>query len=49
MQHQCLHLATLVVFGRDIWQHADPPIMLAALRNIIHNNATVPQALASLS
>lgn len=27
------------VFGRNIWQHDDPPAMLRALRGLVHNNA----------
>jgi class I fructose-bisphosphate aldolase len=34
-----------VVFGRNIWQAADPAGMVRALRAIIHDDASVGQAL----
>jgi DhnA family fructose-bisphosphate aldolase class Ia len=34
-----------VVFGRNIWQNADIPGVMASLRAIIHQGATVEQAM----
>jgi fructose-bisphosphate aldolase, class I len=35
-----------VVFGRNIWQHPDPKGMLRAFQQIIHQDASIAQALA---
>jgi len=37
-----------VVFGRNIWQNANPASMIAALNQIIHQRSTVADALAVL-
>lgn len=36
-----------VVFGRNIWQDPDPTAIVTAMRAIIHDNATVADALAA--
>jgi DhnA family fructose-bisphosphate aldolase class Ia len=38
-----------VVYGRNIYQHADPERMLAACNAIVHRNASVAEAEAILS
>lgn len=40
--------ASGVVMGRNIWQHANPPAMLRALRRMIHEGASASQVLAEL-
>jgi DhnA family fructose-bisphosphate aldolase class Ia len=37
-----------VIFGRNIWQYKDPTAMTRAIDKIIHENATVEQALKGL-
>lgn len=37
-----------LVFGRNIWQHEKPAAILAALKAIVHENATVEEALKRL-
>ncbi|MEM2514540.1 MAG: fructose-bisphosphate aldolase [Candidatus Bathyarchaeia archaeon] len=37
-----------VAFGRNIWQHENPTAMVKAIRKIIHENATVEEALKEL-
>ncbi|MCS7192088.1 MAG: class I fructose-bisphosphate aldolase [Armatimonadetes bacterium] len=37
-----------LVFGRNIWQHKNPAAMLDALRAIVHENATVDEAMKRL-
>jgi len=34
-----------VTFGRNIWQHKNPPGMLNAVKSIVHNNVSVNEAL----
>jgi len=34
-----------VTFGRNVWQHRNPPGMLNAVKAIVHNNASVDEAL----
>jgi DhnA family fructose-bisphosphate aldolase class Ia len=50
------HTATLVqygasgvIFGRNVFQHPNPPGMVRALRSIVHENAPVEEALQHLS
>lgn len=38
-----------VVFGRNIWQHADPAGMVRALRRIVHEGRSPEQALADVA
>ena len=38
-----------VVFGRNIWQNPDPGAMVSALKSIIHDDATVAEAMNYLS
>lgn len=38
-----------VVFGRNIWQHADPVGMVRALRRIVHEGRSPDQALAEVT
>lgn len=37
-----------VVFGRNVVQHPDPPAFLAALRAVVHQNATIDDAMKHL-
>lgn len=37
-----------VCFGRNIWQHKDPTAMTRAIANIIHEDATVKEAMKEL-
>ncbi|MCX7642258.1 MAG: aldolase [Armatimonadetes bacterium] len=37
-----------LVFGRNIWQHDKPAAILAALRAVVHENATVEEGLKKL-
>jgi len=37
-----------IVFGRNIWQHPNPPAILAALRAIVHEGASVNAAMEQL-
>lgn len=37
-----------VVFGRNVVQHANPPAFLAALRAVVHDNASVDEAMKHL-
>ena len=37
-----------VFFGRNIWQYEDPIAMTRALRRIIHENASVDEAIKEL-
>jgi class I fructose-bisphosphate aldolase len=37
-----------LVFGRNIWQHEKPAAILAALKLIVHENATVDEAMKKL-
>lgn len=41
--------ASGVVFGRNIWQNADPGGMVRALSSVIHDNAAVAEAMSHLS
>ena len=41
--------ASGIAVGRNVWQHADPPKIAAALGAIVHDNATVQSALGCLS
>jgi len=36
------------VFGRNIWQHENPSAILVALRAIVHEGASVAEALKRL-
>jgi DhnA family fructose-bisphosphate aldolase class Ia len=38
-----------VFFGRNVWQHPDPAAMLRALRRVIHEDASVEEALEELA
>jgi DhnA family fructose-bisphosphate aldolase class Ia len=41
--------ASGVVFGRNIWQHANPTGMVKALHHIIHRESSVADALELLT
>jgi len=41
--------ASGIAVGRNVWQHADPPKIAAALGAIVHDDATVQSALGCLS
>jgi hypothetical protein len=36
-----------VIFGRNVWQHPRPEAVLAALNAMVHEAASVDQALAA--
>ena len=38
-----------IVFGRNVWQHKNPPSILRALAAIVHDKAEVQKALSLLS
>jgi class I fructose-bisphosphate aldolase len=38
-----------LTFGRNVWQSADPPAMVRALKQILHHGASVGEALAQLA
>jgi DhnA family fructose-bisphosphate aldolase class Ia len=38
-----------ITFGRNIWQSADPGAMVRALKQILHENGSVDQALGILN
>ena len=38
-----------ITFGRNIWQSADPPVMIRALASILHEGASVEMALSLLN
>ena len=35
-----------IAIGRNVWQHANPPLMLRRLHAIVHEDATAPDALS---
>lgn len=41
--------ASGIAIGRNVWQHATPPLMAAALQSIVHDNATLESAVKHLS
>ena len=43
------HGASGVIFGRNVFQHSNPPGMVRALQAIVHRNATVEEALRCLT
>lgn len=43
------HGASGIIFGRNVFQHPNPPAMVRALRSIVHCGATVEEALQLLS
>ena len=48
MVEQCLSAgAEGVIFGRNVWQHPRPEAVLAALAAMVHDAASVEEALAA--
>jgi len=37
-----------VAFGRNVFQHENPTIMVNALKELVHNGASVKEALAKM-
>ena len=37
-----------VAFGRNVFQHENPPVMVNALKELVHNGASVKEALAKM-
>ncbi len=49
MVDQCLSAgAEGVIFGRNVWQHRQPEVVLAALAAMVHDAASIEQALAAV-